>query len=148
MLLSMMAEEPKIAGPLLRVVARTIDLIIILAVAESLPRSGWLAGIGYVLIGDGLMGGMSIGKKLTGISVISVEGKAASIKDSIIRNMTLGLALLLWRIPFVGWIAGGLVAGFEFVLMIGSKEGRRLGDEIAKTLVVQRQTPEQEIKEK
>jgi uncharacterized RDD family membrane protein YckC len=131
-------NEQKTAGILLRVVAKFVDLIIIVAIAEVLPKAGYLAGVGYMLIGDGFFKGKSVGKRLVGITVVSkASGMPASMRESILRNMILSLAILFIKIPFIGWIIAAAVFAFEFIFLIGSKEGMRLGDEIAKTAVVE-----------
>lgn len=125
------------AGLLLRAVSKGIDFIIIFAAAEALPQAGWLAGFGYLLISDGLMEGRSIGKRLTGLRVISENGAACSIKDSVLRNSTLALGLALWKVPMVGWLLMTAIIALEYILLLGSSNNRRLGDEIAKTSVVE-----------
>lgn len=136
--------EKKRAGLLLRVVSKSIDFILILAAAEALPKAGWLGGLIYLLISDGLFDGRSIGKKLTGIRVETAKGQACTIKDSIARNSTLAVGLLLWKVPAVGWLFLAGVLALEFVILLGSKDGTRLGDEIAKTSVVEPAEAEQE----
>jgi uncharacterized RDD family membrane protein YckC len=129
--------ELKRAGLLLRSVSKSIDFILILAAAEALPLAGWLGGLIYLLISDGLFKGQSLGKKLTGLRVQAASGAPCSIKDSIVRNSTLAAGLLLWKIPVLGWPLLGVVVLLEFIILIGSKEGARLGDELAKTSVVE-----------
>jgi uncharacterized RDD family membrane protein YckC len=129
--------ELKRAGLLLRSVAKSIDFILILAAAEALPLAGWLGGLIYLLISDGLLSGQSLGKKLTGLRVMNASGQACTIRDSIVRNSTLAAGLLLWKIPVLGWPLLGVVLALEFIILIGSKEGARLGDELAKTSVVE-----------
>lgn len=132
--------EPRVsqrAGLLIRVVSKFIDIMLVFAAAEALPRAGWFAGLGYMLIGDGLFEGRSLGKRLTGLRVVSEDGSPCSMRDSILRNSTIGAALLLWKIPLLGWILAVIVAAFEFVVLFGSKDGRRLGDEVAKTYVIE-----------
>ncbi len=136
--------ENKRAGLLLRVVAKSIDFILILAAAEALPKAGWLGGLIYLLISDGLFDGRSVGKKLTGLRVETAEGRVCTIRDSILRNSTLAVGLVLWKIPAVGWILLAVVLALEFLIMLGSKESARLGDEIAKTSVVELAGAEQE----
>jgi uncharacterized RDD family membrane protein YckC len=136
----------KRASLLLRVVSKSIDLIIALAAAEALPKAGWLAGFGYILISDGLFQGKSIGKKLAGLKVLSADGNPCTIRDSILRNSTLALGLLLWKVPYIGWLLLIAVFGFEFTILLGSKEKMRLGDEIAKTIVVESSEAVQEMK--
>ena len=132
-----MLEEPKRASLLLRSVAKTIDLIIVAAAAEMIPRAGFFAGLAYLLISDGLFNGKSLGKQLAGLKVVSIaSNKACTVKESILRNLMLCIGAALWRIPLIGWVITLLIIAFEFVMLLGSKEGMRLGDEIAKTTVI------------
>lgn len=133
-----MSEEAKRAGLLLRGVAKAIDFIIVAAAAEIIPRAGFFAGLAYLLISDGLFKGRSLGKQLIGLRVVSTTtGQACSVRDSILRNMALCLGVVLWKIPLVGWIFIALIMAFEFIMLLGSKEGMRLGDEFAKTTVIE-----------
>ncbi|MEJ2254663.1 MAG: RDD family protein [Nitrospirota bacterium] len=125
------------ASLLLRVVAKSIDFVMILAAMEALPRAGWLAGLGYLLISDGLSEGKSVGKRLTGLRVLSHSGGPCTIRDSILRNCTLGAGVLLVKVPFVGGIVLVGVIVLEFIILLGSRDGARLGDEIARTSVVE-----------
>jgi uncharacterized RDD family membrane protein YckC len=132
-----MTEGARRAGLLLRVVAKGIDLIIIAAASEMLPRAGWLAGLVYLTISDGLFDGRSAGKRLMGIRVLSASGVPCTVRDSILRNCVFVPGLVLWKVPFVGWLFLPLTLALEFIILLGSKEGKRLGDEIAKTTVVE-----------
>ncbi len=125
------------AGLLSRVVAKSIDVIIILAATEILPKAGFLAGVGYILIGDGIAGGGSIGKRLLRLSVLDEEGEACRVRESILRNLTLGTGIVLWRVPLIGWLLAAAIFTLEFIVLLGSREGKRIGDEIAKTRVVE-----------
>lgn len=131
------AGEAKTAGLLLRVVAKSVDLIIILAAAEFLPKAGFLAGVGYMLIGDGLSGGRSLGKRLLGLVVLDKEGSACKIKESILRNMIPAGGIILWKVPLIGWLLTAALFALEFIILVGSPEGKRIGDEIANTRVVE-----------
>lgn len=128
------------ANLLTRIASKGVDFILVFAAMEALPRAGWLAGVLYILISDGLYDGQSIGKKLTGLKVVCIAGDAgnsrpADIKGSIMRNATFGLGLFFLKVPLVGWLLFIALAGFEFVTLMGSPEGRRFGDEIAGTRV-------------
>jgi len=125
------------ANLLSRTVTKGVDLILVFAIMEALPSAGWLAGVLYILISDGLMEGQSLGKKLTGLRVVGPKGRPCDIKCSILRNATLGLGLFLFRVPLLGWLLLIALAGFEFVTLIGSPEGRRFGDELAGTVVIE-----------
>ncbi len=132
-----MSEEFIRAGLLLRVISKLLDFIIIAAVAEIIPRAGFFAGLAYLLIGDGLFQGQSLGKKLIGLRVVSIDTeRQCSFRDSILRNSIFGIGYMLYKIPFLGWVFILIILIFEFIILLGSKEKMRLGDEIAKTIVV------------
>lgn len=125
-------------GLLLRCAAKTIDFILVAAASEIIPKAGFFGGLAYLLISDGLFDGRSLGKKLIGLRVVSSqEDRGCSIKESILRNLIFVAGLALWKIPFIGWIFIALSIGFELILILGSKDGMRLGDEIAKTKVIE-----------
>lgn len=133
-----MSEEFKRAGVLVRTVAKILDFIIIAAAVEILPKAGFFAGLAYLLIGDGLFGGRSLGKKLIGLRAVSADTYApCTFRDSIVRNSTLGIGFLFYKIVWVGWIFVVIVSFFEFIILLGSKDGMRLGDEFAKTIVIE-----------
>lgn len=133
-----MSEEPRRAGLLLRAAAKILDFILIAAVIEVIPRAGYLAGLAYLLLGDGLFDGRSLGKKLIRLKVVSIDApQPCTFRESLLRNSTLGLGYLLGLIPWIGWAALPVIAAVEFVLILGNKESRRLGDEIARTTVVE-----------
>ena len=41
------------------------------------------------------------------------------------------------KYSWLGWIFIALVSAFEFVILLGSKNQMRLGDELAKTIVIE-----------
>ncbi len=133
-----MSEEQRRAGLLLRTAAKIVDFILIAAVIEIVPRVGYVAGLAYLLLGDGFFDGRSIGKKLIRLRVVSSEAKSpCTFRDSILRNSTFGLGYVLWLVPWIGWVFMALAVVIEFVLILGSEDGMRLGDEIAKTVVLE-----------
>jgi uncharacterized RDD family membrane protein YckC len=135
-----MSEEQKKAGLLLRTAAKILDFILIAAVMEIIPKAGFYAGFAYLLLGDGFFDGRSIGKKLIKLKVISAKTDApCTFKDSILRNSTFAAGYVFWVVPWIGWIFFSLVSALEFTLILGSKDGMRLGDEIAKTTVIETQ---------
>ena len=135
-----MSEEQRSAGLLLRTAAKILDFILIAAVIEIIPRAGFYAGLAYILLGDGFFDGRSIGKKLIRIKVVSAGTNApCTFRDSILRNSPLAIGYIFWLIPWIGWIVLFLVSVLEFTLILGSKDGMRLGDEIARTVVIETQ---------
>lgn len=133
-----MSEEQRRAGLLLRTAAKIVDFILIAAVIEIIPRAGFFAGLTYLLLGDGFLDGRSIGKKLLRIRVVSVETYSpCTFKDSILRNSTFAVGYVLLVVPLIGWVFILIISIVEFILLLGSKDGMRLGDEIAKTAVIE-----------
>ncbi len=122
----------------MRTAAKIIDVILIAAAMEVIPKAGYFAGLAYLLLGDGFFDGRSLGKKLIRLQVLS-KGTLApcSFKESILRNSTLAIGYLLWGIPLIGWVFILGTFCVEFVLILGSNDGERLGDVIAGTMVVE-----------
>lgn len=134
----MSLDGQKKASLLLRVFAKILDFIIIAVIAEVVPRTGFYAGLFYILISDGLFNGRSLGKYLMGIRTVSLKnGQPCSIRDSVIRNSPFGVGFILYKIPLIGWIFLVIIVAFEFIVLLGSKDGMRLGDEFANTMVTE-----------
>jgi len=142
-------EDLTKADNLERFVARMIDIIIVAVLLEIVPKIGYFAGLVYLLIADGLFEGRSVGKMLIGIRVVFINGMKrvapCGFKESMYRNLPFAAAYILFGvfkgIPLIGWILSlaviTVVPVFEFLVMTGSEMGMRLGDEIAKTRVVE-----------
>jgi uncharacterized RDD family membrane protein YckC len=135
-----MSEEQRSAGLLLRTAAKILDFILIAAVMEIIPKAGFYAGLAYILLGDGFFDGRSLGKKLIKLKVVSAKTDTpCTFRDSILRNSSFAAGYIFWLVPWIGWIFLFLVSVLEFTLVLGSKDGMRLGDEIAKTVVIETQ---------
>jgi hypothetical protein len=120
-----------------RFIAKFIDAIIVIAASKLIAPVGWLAGLSYILIADGFSGGRSVGKRLIGLqTVIPRTQEVSGFKESIIRNLPLALAYLLFPIPYIGWLAALGILALESLLVIGNDQGLRLGDDLAKTQVL------------
>ena len=120
-----------------RGIARLIDLFIVAAAGQMLVPVGFLGGLAYILIADGFSGGRSIGKRLIGLqTVLPGQREAAGFRESIIRNLPFAVAQLAFAVPYVGWIVAVAIIAFEAVLILGNEQGRRLGDEVAGTQVL------------
>jgi len=104
---------------------------------EILQKTGFFAGLVYILVADGFFNGRSPGKLLLGLSVVRGDGGPCTVRESILRNLTIAVGFLLWRIPLIGWLLFPCVLAFEFIVLFGSDTNRRLGDEIAKTNVIE-----------
>lgn len=146
---SMRKEDMTKAASLNRVIARTVDFIIVMAFLEIVPGVGYFAGLAYLLLADGLFRGRSVGKKLMGLRVgisddLSDRVSECGYKESVYRNFPFAAAYLLagivWHIPVLGAVLSFIIVAavlvFESLVMLGSENGRRLGDELAMTQVV------------
>ena len=143
-----MAEEELGVSPLIegvypkahvlnRFIAKFVDVIIMAAVSRLVSPVGWVAGLVYVLIADGFSGGRSIGKRLIGLqTVIPRTREVSHFRESIIRNLPLAIAYLLFPIPVLGWGIAIAIVAVEALLIVGNDQGLRLGDELAKTQVL------------
>jgi hypothetical protein len=120
-----------------RGIARLIDLFIVAAAGQMLVPVGFLGGLAYILIADGFSGGRSIGKRLIGLqTVLPAQREAAGFRESIIRNLPFAVAHVAFAVPYVGWLISIAIIAFEAVLIVGNEQGRRFGDEVAGTQVL------------
>jgi len=126
---------------LTRLIAKAIDLFIVLILSMLFYPFGLLLAMFYIGISDSINQGQSVGKKLMGFSVISLEdGKPCSIKQSIIRNLPLLIPMGFAIIPLWGWIFCSILAIplilLEVYLLFKLDSGHRLGDVMADTTVI------------
>jgi hypothetical protein len=131
-----------------RAVAGFVDLLLIIGLARLPDVLGFLSASGYILIRDGLFQGRgSVGKKLIGLCVVteSVQGAPPDFRGSIIRNMPLAAAYILFLIPYAGWVLGPVALVMECLIAIGDDQGMRAGDMLARTRVVLQDRPGEEI---
>ncbi len=120
-----------------RAAAGFVDLLLIIGLARLPDVLGFLSAVGYLLFRDGLFEGQSAGKKLIGIRVVpSDEGLTVTYRESIIRNIPLALAFMLFLIPYAGWLLGPVALGVECLAAIGDDRGMRIGDMLARTWVI------------
>ena len=128
-----------------RAVAGFIDLLLVIGMSRLPDVMGFLAVTGYILVRDGLFAQQSVGKKVIGLRVALTDdpGKAVSFRESIIRNIPLAGAYLLFLIPYAGWLLGPLVLGVEALTAMGDERGMRIGDLLARTFTVQAEAASQ-----
>jgi uncharacterized RDD family membrane protein YckC len=127
-----------------RFIAALIDNVLA-SLVSAIPVVGGIVGAAYILLKDGLefefMDKRSIGKKLMKLRPVRLDGGSMDITTSIQRNWPLAIGSVLSIIPLLGWIIAvpvALVIGIiELVLVLTDPEGRRLGDKLAGTKVIE-----------
>lgn len=125
-----------------RVTAAVIDILLAMGIVIGLvlilpgfaDRLAWLVGIAYLVTRDSLpfLGGQSVGKKAMKIRTVTLDGKslAGNWNAGVIRNGALFIPLF------------GLVELFILLTREDKPErGHRLGDEWAKTEVINEPPP-------
>jgi uncharacterized RDD family membrane protein YckC len=136
-----------------RFIAAIIDGAIS-AVIGLIPVVGGLVGAAYILTRDGFdydfMKHRSVGKQLMKLRPVTLDGSPMTLQTSIRRNWPLvfgSLTQVLLFIPVIGWlliplvaIAAAVLGIVEIVLVLTNDEGRRLGDRMARTKVVESET--------
>ncbi|MFZ4634942.1 MAG: RDD family protein [Saprospiraceae bacterium] len=123
---SPLTEKRQVANDGNRIVAYLID-IVLTAVVSIIPFVGWIAGLAYMLTRDALpfLDGQSIGKKVMKLRAVSAEDDQPLTNNwgpAIIRNIVLFIPLF----PVV-----------ELIVLLTNDQKLRLGDQWAKTRVVQ-----------
>jgi len=58
-------------------------------------------------------------------------------RDSLLRNLSIGIGYILFFIPYIGWLLTLILYAIEGLIIIGNKKGLRIGDEVAKTWVIE-----------
>ena len=121
--------------------AKFIDLFIVLILSAIYFPVTILFGLVYAALADSIQDGQSVGKKIIGLRVISVEnGSPCTQKQSFIRNLPILIPLFFSVIPIWGWMFSVLLAipliGLEIYLIYNLHSGHRLGDVMAETTVM------------
>lgn len=129
-----------------RFVAIVLDMVIA-AVLALIPVVGGLIACAYLVVRDGLefdfMDRRSIGKKVMKLRPVRLDGKPMDIQTSLTRNWMYGMGFIA-AIPVIGWIlalpivllAFGILI-YDLIKIFGDPQARRLGDTMAKTVVIE-----------
>jgi uncharacterized RDD family membrane protein YckC len=141
-----------------RIIAVIIDAIPVILVSFVIGMIPFIGGIigglvaaGWWLVRDGLdlefADKRSPGKKIMKLRPVRLDGQPMTLEVSIKRNLPLAfycVGYLLWIVPVLGhivsipiFIIGGLVSLVEGVLVITDGDGRRWGDKMAGTKVIE-----------
>lgn len=132
-----------------RFIAAIIDAVIAVFVG-FIPFVGGLIATAYWLVRDGLdvefMDHRSLGKKIMKLRPVTLDGTPVDIMTSMKRNwmFALGGVAQLFAYTIIGLVIAiplallvFVIAVIEIVLVLSDSEGRRLGDKIANTKVIE-----------
>src|SRR6478735_11105536 len=94
-----------------RLIAKCIDIGLVILGAVFYYPMGLILGIIYLCISDSLYDGQSIGKRFMGFGVVSlIDGLPCSAWQSFIRNLPFTVPLFFLVFPFYGWIFSAIFA--------------------------------------
>lgn len=138
------------ADPSKRIVAVVIDSVIAVVVG-MIPWIGGIIAAAYWVLRDGMelefMDHRSVGKKLMKLRPVTADGGQLDMMGSVKRNWMFGfggIIQFLLYIPILGWLLMvpvallALVIGIaELVKVLTDEEGRRFGDGLANTKVIE-----------
>ena len=134
-------KSPIRVARLSRLIAKSIDLFLVVFLSYFFYPVGVILAAVYISICDALLDAQSLGKKIMGFAVISLEdGNPCTVKQSFIRNLPITVPLLFMIVPIWGWILGTLLGIplllFEVYLLYKLDSGHRMGDVMADTSVM------------
>jgi len=144
------AADVKKADLVKRFLAFLIDGVIA-AIVSRIPWIGGILAALYILLRDGFdfefMDHRSLGKRIMRLRPLCDDGSPVTFGVSAARNWPLvvtSLAVVLLLIPILGWlliplawVAGLILLLVEGLLTITDEQGRRWGDRLAGTRVVE-----------
>ena len=132
-----------------RAIAALIDVVIAMVVG-FVPIAGGIAATAYWLVRDGLdldfMDRRSIGKKVMKLRPVTLDGQPLDIATSAKRNWMFALggitqffAMTIIGLPiaFLLGLVAFVIGIIEIVLVFTDAEGRRIGDKMAGTRVIE-----------
>ena len=119
-----------------------IAMVLYAVLAPASPALGSLVGAAYLLLRDGFdfdfMKGRSLGKRMMKLTVQREDGGKMDLATSARRNWTLALSMLpLGLLWFLVAPVALLIGLYEVYLVITSPDGRRWGDKMAATRVLE-----------
>jgi len=133
-----------------RFIAGVIDAVIAMIIG-LIPVIGGFIGAAYMLFRDGMpytfMDHRSVGKKLMKLRPVTLDGGPVDISISAQRNWMFALGTLIQAliyIPIIGWVlipivalAALIIIIIEIILVTIKEDGRRWGDNLANTKVIE-----------
>src|SRR5690606_25887055 len=141
MRLTSLMQGPMNRARLYRVMAKVIDLSLVLIGGYFYYPMGLILGNIYLCVSDSLYDGQSIGKRFMGFGVVSlIDGSPCTAWQSFIRNLPFTVPLFFLVFPFWGWIFSAVfalpLAAMEVYFLFKKNSAHRLGDIMADTTVI------------
>lgn len=131
-----------------RFIASLIDGIVA-SLLIYVPILGGIVSTVYILTKDAIayeitknpdFKNRSLGKKIMGLEVVSMEGQDIDWSLSVRRNLPIALGSVCSIVPIIGLIIGAILGSIvsiiEIILVLTDEHGRRLGDRWANTQVI------------
>jgi len=127
-----------------RVIAYLIDAVLCSVIGVFIPVIGGVASFFFFLFRDGIGKGLGVGKRLVNLKVVKEDGSPITYADSAKRNLIFAAPSLLLIIPFLGaviyFVAALIVSLVESFCVLAKEDGRRIGDRMAGTKVIETET--------
>src|SRR4030043_829565 len=95
-------RDARRAQYLARIVGKSADFIIAMALWQIPGAAGVFAALFYLLMCDGFPGGRSLGKVLTGLKVVRIDRDGMDFTASLLRNLPVAAPFLLYLFPVIG----------------------------------------------
>ncbi len=126
---------------LARLLAKGIDLGLVMIASVIAYPWGLACAMGYLAVADSLFDGQSIGKRVIGFRVVSLEdGRPCGMRQSCIRNLLFLLPMMFALVPFWGWLLCAMLSVpltfLELYFLFKLDSAHRLGDVMADTTVL------------
>jgi len=111
---------------------------IVAALTAWQARAVLLCWFGYLIVTERLFGA-TIGKRATRITAVREDGSPLTVKSAVLRWLTLLIPVVALAGPKVSLTRGqALIIVFSVLVVLFSRDHRRIGDRWAGTLVVRR----------
>src|SRR3990172_5604036 len=134
-------RDARRAQYLARIVGKSADFIIAMALWQIPGAAGAFAALFYLLMCDGFPGGRSAGEWLPGLKVVRADRAPMGFQSSRLRTLPVTSPSPLCLVPAVGpflaYTVGLAVLLIETYLGFYDSDGQRAGDTFAETVVVE-----------
>lgn len=125
-----------------RLIAKAVDLTVAGLFVWFIPRVGILPALAFLLFADALPNGQSPGKRLMGVKSVHLPSRrSCGYRESLIRNLPLAIALVVFKTNAFLVIVALAIVLFEVYMAATDALGVRIGDIFADTQVIDGKVP-------